>query len=155
MDSNRGVHYVGWVEGYEWNAVVKLPLPYGTVFLKLVDASDVVKDATLLFELLDSVVEEVGEDLVIQVVTDNASNYKKAGEMLMKKRTRLWWTPCIAHCIDLILEKIRSLPQHENAFKKSEEADWWTTYVDDALEPMGFAVKVLSLTCSSSTCERN
>ncbi|KAK2646644.1 hypothetical protein Ddye_021839 [Dipteronia dyeriana] len=95
--------------------------PYGTVFLKSVDASDVVKDATLLFELLDSVVEEVGEDLVIQVVTDNASNYKKAGEMLMKKRTRLWWTPCAAHCIDLILEKIGSLPQHENALRKAKK----------------------------------
>ncbi|KAK2648527.1 hypothetical protein Ddye_016016 [Dipteronia dyeriana] len=94
---------------------------YGTVFLKSVDASDVVKDATLLFELLDSVVEEVGEDLMIQVVTDNASNYKKVGEMLMKKRTRLWWMPCAAHCIDLILEKIRSLPQHENALSKKDE----------------------------------
>ncbi|KAK2635563.1 hypothetical protein Ddye_030355 [Dipteronia dyeriana] len=96
---------------------------YGTVFLKSVDASDVVKDATLLFELLDSVVEDVGEDLVIQVVMDNASNYKKAGEMLMKKRTRLWWTPCATHCIDLILEKIGSLPQHENALRKAKKAE--------------------------------
>ncbi|KAK1588359.1 hypothetical protein Q3G72_022456 [Acer saccharum] len=64
--------------------------PHGTVFLKSIDASDVVKNATLLFNLLDSVVEEVGEDFVVQVVTDNASNYKKAGEMLMKKRTQLW-----------------------------------------------------------------
>ncbi|KAK1565650.1 hypothetical protein Q3G72_031716 [Acer saccharum] len=95
--------------------------PHGTVFLKSIDASDVVKDATLLFNLLDSVVEEVGEDYVVRVVTDNASNYKKAGEMLMKKRTRLWWTPCAAHCIDLILEKIGSLPQHQNALKKAKK----------------------------------
>ncbi|KAI9166178.1 hypothetical protein LWI28_027536 [Acer negundo] len=52
--------------------------PKGTVFLKSVDASDAIKDARLLFNLLDSVVEKVGEDLVVQVVTDNASNYKKA-----------------------------------------------------------------------------
>ncbi|KAK3211888.1 hypothetical protein Dsin_016594 [Dipteronia sinensis] len=52
------------------------------VFLKSVDASTIVKDATLLFKLLDEVVEEVGEDIVVQVVTDNASNYKKAGEQL-------------------------------------------------------------------------
>ncbi|KAK1571252.1 hypothetical protein Q3G72_014081 [Acer saccharum] len=86
-----------------------------------VDASDVVKDATMLFNLLDEVVEEVGEDIVVQVVTDNASNYKKAGEMLMKKRTWLWWTPCAAHCIDLILEKIGKLPQHENALRKAKK----------------------------------
>ncbi|KAK2646477.1 hypothetical protein Ddye_021672 [Dipteronia dyeriana] len=90
----------------------------GTVFLKSVDASDAIKDATLLFNLLDLMVEEVGEDLVIQVVMVITSNYKKAGEMLMQKRKRLWWTPCTAHCIDLMLEKIGSLPQHQNALKK-------------------------------------
>ncbi|KAK3225991.1 hypothetical protein Dsin_005853 [Dipteronia sinensis] len=95
--------------------------PYGTVFLKSVDASDAIKEATLLFNLLDSVIEEVGEDLVVQVVTDNASNYKKAGEMLMEKRKRLWWTPCAAHCIDLMLEKIGSLPQHQHALKKAKK----------------------------------
>ncbi|KAI9195087.1 hypothetical protein LWI28_011460 [Acer negundo] len=45
--------------------------PHGTVFLKSVDISDAIKDVTLLFNLMDSVVEEVGEDLVVQVVTDN------------------------------------------------------------------------------------
>jgi hypothetical protein len=34
--------------------------PKGTMFLKLVDASDQVKDANLLFLLSDEVVEEVG-----------------------------------------------------------------------------------------------
>lgn len=39
--------------------------PHGTVFLKTVDASDCVKDAQKLFELLDGVIEEIGEDNVI------------------------------------------------------------------------------------------
>lgn len=34
--------------------------PHGTVFLKIVDASDCVKDAQKLFELLDGFVEEIG-----------------------------------------------------------------------------------------------
>ena len=89
--------------------------------MKSVDVSDVVKDANLLFNLLDDVVEEVGEENVIQVVTDNASNYKKAGELLMEKRKRLWWTPCAAHCIDLILEDIGKLPQHRNALSKAKK----------------------------------
>lgn len=95
--------------------------PYGTVFLKSVDASDAIKDANLLFKLLDDVVEEVGEDIVIQVVTDNASNYKAAGSKLMEKRKRLWWTPCAAHCIDLMLEKLGNLPQHKNALLKAKK----------------------------------
>ncbi|KAK2658374.1 hypothetical protein Ddye_004907 [Dipteronia dyeriana] len=96
--------------------------PYGTVFLKSVDASDAIKDAILLFNLMDYLIEEVGDDIVVQMVTDNASNYKKAGEMLMEKRKQLSWMPCAAHCIDLMLEKIGSLPQHQNALRKAKKA---------------------------------
>ncbi|XP_062104413.1 uncharacterized protein LOC133815612 [Humulus lupulus] len=93
--------------------------PYGTVFLKTIDASDCVKDAQKLFELLDDVVKEIGEDIVIQVITDNASAYKAAGRLLMEKRKSLYWTPCAAHCIDLMLEKIGELPQHKNVLLKA------------------------------------
>ncbi|XLR53660.1 hypothetical protein HN51_021928, partial [Arachis hypogaea] len=75
--------------------------PKGTVFLKSIDASHITKTADKIFKMIDDVVEEVGEENVIQVVTDNAANYKAAGEMLMKKRKKLFWTPCAAHCIDL------------------------------------------------------
>ena len=37
------------------------------------------KDATLLFKLLDDMVEEIGEANLVQVIIDNAKNYKKAG----------------------------------------------------------------------------
>lgn len=37
------------------------------------------KDATLLYKLLDDMVEEIGEANVVQVITDNAKNYIKAG----------------------------------------------------------------------------
>ena len=53
---------------------------------------------------LNEVVDKVGEENVMQLVTDNAANYKLAGEMLMKKRKCLFWTPCAAHCLDLMLE---------------------------------------------------
>lgn len=95
--------------------------PEGTVFLKCVDASDKIKDANLLFKLLDEVVEEVGEEYVVQVVTDNASNYKKAGELLMEKRPHLYWAPCSAHCIDLILESLYELPQLSRAVFKAKK----------------------------------
>lgn len=41
---------------------------HNTVFLRSIDASDVVKDANKLFELLDVIVDEVGEDLFVQVM---------------------------------------------------------------------------------------
>ncbi|CAG7874358.1 unnamed protein product [Brassica rapa] len=72
----------------------------------------------MLFKLLDEMVEEVGEKNVIQVVIDNASNYVKAGKLLEAKRPHLFWTPCAAHCIDLMLEDIGKIHAVKNAMKK-------------------------------------
>jgi hypothetical protein len=76
------------------------------MFLKSVDASNQVKDGNLLFRLLDEVVEEVGVQNVLQVITDNATNYVAAGRMLEEKHCNIWWIPCAAHCLDLMLEDI-------------------------------------------------
>ncbi|XP_025980022.1 uncharacterized protein [Glycine max] len=61
----------------------------GTMFLKSVDGSDFVKTGEKLFELLDAIVEEVGEENVVQVVTDNGSNYVLAdiGKLPLIKNT--------------------------------------------------------------------
>ncbi|KAH9293466.1 hypothetical protein KI387_041331, partial [Taxus chinensis] len=66
----------GWSDGKNRTIINFLAsCPQGTMFLKSVDASDRVKDANLLFELLDEVVVEVGVENVVQIITDNASNY--------------------------------------------------------------------------------
>ena len=78
----------------------------GTMFLRSVDASDQVKDAHLLFRLLDDVAEGVGVQNVVQVITDNASNYVVAGRLLEDKHPTIWWTPCATLCLDLMLEDI-------------------------------------------------
>ncbi|KAL5137394.1 hypothetical protein HKD37_10G027763 [Glycine soja] len=79
-------------------------------YLQSVDDSDFVKTGEKIFELLDATVEEVGEENVVQVVTDNGSNYVLAGKLLEEKRKHIYWTPCAAHCIDLMLEDIGKLP---------------------------------------------
>jgi len=56
--------------------------PKGSVFIRSMDVSEVIKDANFLFKVLDDMVEEVGEENVVQVVTDNTSNYVKAGKKL-------------------------------------------------------------------------
>lgn len=72
----------GWRDSVAQKDIVNFLVnsPRGSVFIKSMDVSEVVKDATLLFQMLDDMVEEVGEANVIQVVTDNASNYVKAGK---------------------------------------------------------------------------
>ena len=74
-----------------------------TIFLKSVDASDNIKDNKYIYGWLKDVIKDVGEANVMQIVTDNGSAFVKAGKLLMKKYN-LYWTPCAAHCIDLIFE---------------------------------------------------
>ena len=76
-----------------------------TIFLKSVDASDKIKDNKYIYGLLKGVIKEVGEANVVQIVIDNGSTFVKAGKLLMKKYN-LYWTPCAAHCIDLMFEDI-------------------------------------------------
>ena len=63
--------------------------PKGTVFLYSLDTSDISKIADKVFKMLDDVVEFVGEENVVQVITDNAANFKAAGELLIKQREHL------------------------------------------------------------------
>ncbi|KAK8926167.1 hypothetical protein KSP39_PZI018649 [Platanthera zijinensis] len=99
----------------------------GTIFLKSVDASNISKTTENVFKMIDEVVDEVGEENVVQVVTDNAANYKAAGEMLMLKRKRLYWTPCAAHCIDLMLEDFeKKIQVHHDTIPKAKRI---TTYI--------------------------
>ncbi|XP_057739693.1 uncharacterized protein LOC130956701 [Arachis stenosperma] len=72
-----------------------------------------------LFELLDDVVEKIGEYNIVQVITDNGSNYVLAGKLLMKKRPNLFWTPCAAHYLDLMLEDIGKLPLIQKTIKRT------------------------------------
>ncbi|CAL5389119.1 unnamed protein product [Camellia sinensis] len=100
----------GWTDGKSRvliNFLVNSPA--GTWFLKSIEASDTIKNGELMFNYLHSVVEEIGEDNVVQVITDNALNYANAGSRLMEKRKKLYWTPCAVHCIDLMLEDIGKL----------------------------------------------
>ncbi|CAL2265150.1 unnamed protein product [Prunus armeniaca] len=52
---------------------------------------------------------------------DNASNYKNAGVKLMEKRKKLWWTPCAAHCIDLMLEDISKMKAFEDTIRLAKQ----------------------------------
>ncbi|XP_050160310.1 uncharacterized protein LOC126633799 [Malus sylvestris] len=93
--------------------------PQGTWFLKSIDASASIKNGDLLYGYLDDVIQEVGEENVVQVISDNASNYKNAGSKLMERKEKVWWTPCAAHCIDLMLEDISKMTWFDDTLKRA------------------------------------
>ena len=112
----------GWTDNRERSITNFLVnSPKGTVFLKSIDTSDISKNAKNLFQMLDSLVQEIGEGNVVQVVTDSASACVSVGEKLMEKRRKIFWNPCAAHCIDLMLHDIGDLPVHANTIKKAKK----------------------------------
>ncbi|KAI0499632.1 hypothetical protein KFK09_017840 [Dendrobium nobile] len=85
------------------------------------DASDIVKDATNLCSLFSEVVEWVGPKNIVQLVTDNVANYKKVGELLQTRFNNIYWSPCAAHCLNLILKDLGSMPLIEDLAKKASK----------------------------------
>lgn len=85
--------------------------PAGTFFLASVDASTEIASAELLADLLEKQIDSVGREHVVQIVTDNGSNFKAAGRALVKRIPHLFWTPCAAHCLDLLLEDIGKIKE--------------------------------------------
>jgi len=63
------------------------------LFLSFVDTSNKSKTADKVFEMLDVIMDRIGEENMVQVISDNATNYKEAGKLLVGKRKGLFWTP--------------------------------------------------------------
>ena len=62
-----------------------------------------------IYKLLKSVIKDVREENVVQIVTDNGSVFVKAGKLLMKN-FNLYWTLCATHYIGLMFEDIGKRP---------------------------------------------
>ncbi|XP_012857689.1 PREDICTED: uncharacterized protein LOC105976966 [Erythranthe guttata] len=80
--------------------------PKGISFVKSVDASDISSTAEELCKLFCEIVEWVGPRNVVHMVTDNGANYKAAGGKLAEKYPFIFWSPCAAHCVNLIFKDV-------------------------------------------------
>ncbi|XP_019238707.1 PREDICTED: uncharacterized protein LOC109218776 [Nicotiana attenuata] len=80
--------------------------PGGSLFLESIDASDSSTDHIKMFTLFQNTIEKIGPRKVVQVVTDNASENVKAGCMIEGAYKNVYWTPCAAHCINLMFGDI-------------------------------------------------
>ncbi|XP_031282565.1 uncharacterized protein LOC116141174 [Pistacia vera] len=101
--------------------------PKGVCFVKSVDASHVVKDATTLFSLFEEITLWVGPNNIVHLVTYNGANYKAAGKMLFEKYSSITWSPCAAHCIDLMLKDIAEMSHIVNLSRCASEG--WTEII--------------------------
>ncbi|XP_025625308.3 uncharacterized protein [Arachis hypogaea] len=73
-----------------------------------------VKNDSHLCNLFSEVIEWIGPNNIVHVVTDNAANYVAAGRLINRKYDNIYWSPCAAHCLNLILKDISSMAHISN-----------------------------------------
>jgi hypothetical protein len=71
------------------------------------------------------VVADVGENNVVQVITDNGSKYKKACRYLTNEYLHFAWQPCLAHTINLMLKTIGEFSDHESIIDSAKLIARW------------------------------
>jgi hypothetical protein len=87
----------------------------GPIFLKAVDASGEYKNAEYLKGLFIEVIKEVGDQKVVQIITDNAPVCKSGALSLESEYPHIFWTPCVAHNLNLALKSICNPKEEENS----------------------------------------
>ncbi|XP_058010224.1 uncharacterized protein LOC110671880 [Hevea brasiliensis] len=110
----------------------------GPMFIKSVDCSGEVKDKQFIANLLKEVIDEVGHQKVVQVITDNASNCKGAGEIIEGMFPHIYWTPCVVHTLNLALKNICAAKNLETNQETYDVCHWITEIHGDALQIKNF-----------------
>ncbi|TMX02980.1 hypothetical protein EJD97_018890, partial [Solanum chilense] len=80
--------------------------PKGSIFLESNDSDDSSTDLIKMFSLFQNTIKKIEVENIGQVVTDNVAENVKAGDMLKGVFLHVYWTPCEAHCINLIFGDI-------------------------------------------------
>ncbi|XP_039831327.1 uncharacterized protein LOC120692156 isoform X2 [Panicum virgatum] len=52
------------------------------------------------------IIDEVGRQNVVQIITDNAANCKGAGLLIEAENDHIFWTPCVVHTLNLAMKNI-------------------------------------------------
>ncbi|CAM0879667.1 unnamed protein product [Alopecurus aequalis] len=93
-------------------------------FHKSVDASGQTQNSEFLYkEIKKVVVEEIGHENIVQLITDNGSNYKKACKTLVEEPeyNHIVWQPCAAHTVNLMLKDIAKFREVDVIVKSAKQ----------------------------------
>ncbi|XP_021729060.1 uncharacterized protein LOC110696091 isoform X1 [Chenopodium quinoa] len=105
----------------------------GPMFMKAIDCSGEIKDKDFIATLLSEVIDEIGDQNVVQIITDNASNCKAAGELVEGRYPHIYWTPCVVHTLNLAMKSICAAKNVLNNVEVYDECNWITEVHADAL----------------------
>jgi hypothetical protein len=75
-------------------------------FLREIDCSGKLKDATFMFEVLKDAIDEVGPSNVVHVITYATLVCRAARLMVQSRYKHIFWTPCCVHSLNNVLKDI-------------------------------------------------
>nr|XP_043613038.1 uncharacterized protein LOC122585009 [Erigeron canadensis] len=110
----------------------------GPLFLKAVDCFGETKDRFFIANLMQEVINEIGHENVVQVITDNAANCKAAGQIIESKFPHIYWTPCVVHTLNLAVKNICAPTNVETNALVYEQCSWIKDVHGDALAIKNF-----------------
>jgi hypothetical protein len=79
------------------------------------------KTSEYMFKIFKEAILEAGEQNVVQIITDNASNCVGVGKMIMDKYKKKYWTPSVAHCLDSLLHDLAKFPWINEVVRKGKQ----------------------------------
>ncbi|MBA0782724.1 hypothetical protein Gotri_000562 [Gossypium trilobum] len=128
-------------DGWKWTRnqhIIKFLIysPRGTIFKNSIDASSVTsRTAKYYFNIMEKMVDKIGEEFFIQFVIDNEAAIKVGGKILMQKRRLLYWLGRSAHCLDLILEEFGNRKSVRRVLDEAKKDNFFhrQSYMDDWL----------------------
>ncbi|XP_075490253.1 uncharacterized protein LOC142528879 [Primulina tabacum] len=137
----------GWIDSSGRNLVnILVYCPRGVIYLKSSDISLFMGNVDAMLLFLEEVLQDVGVEDVVQIVTySTSSSMKLVGERLMEKYKHVFWTVSASTCIELMLEKFRTISCVENALGKARIIIEFVRNHANALKHLEESVCILSL----------
>lgn len=80
------------------NVMLYAPKPY---FYKFITTDDFSHTADYLFTKVSEILDEVGNEKFLAIVSDNAANMVKCGDLIQRKYKHMAWVGCLAHTLHL------------------------------------------------------
>lgn len=121
-----------------WSNVQRRPLinimvvcPRGECFMKAIDSSGEIKSGQFICNIISEVIEQVGQQNVVQVIMDNAKNCRAAGRLLERRFSNIYTFGCNTHSLNLVLQD----------WYKSADTEWFKTIIDNARRIVKFILK--------------
>jgi len=74
--------------------------------------------AKYIYGHIKNAIEIMGLYNVVQVITNNASNYKTMGDLVMKDYPSFVWIPCATPYLDILIANITKLPWVKDVITK-------------------------------------